>query len=276
MSFWSSCSVMLLVGPLALLAVARGEALDQLAGDADDDLGRAEAGHLLGFLERDLAVVDHGRDVGDGARLHVRETLALAARRRGRCRRRRRRSRRPAPWRTPCRCRARCTRRARSPSAAGGSGARRPCYGGSAAWPVAAGRCALGSRRPREWLPARSAAGRDACRAPGPCPADRRPALDARVRRGLTSAPAETPRATRSSLTVTKSCGSSASSARAMTPVAEHGAHVRANALRSSIESNRREYGDEPRAIDGVGALRASSAGVAAAGRPPAGAARDR
>src|SRR4249919_2264062 len=31
-----------LVGSLALLAVGRGEPLDQLAGDADDDLGRTE------------------------------------------------------------------------------------------------------------------------------------------------------------------------------------------------------------------------------------------
>ena len=67
-----------LVGLLALLAVGRGEALDQLPGDADDDLGRAEAGHLLGFLERDGAVVDDGRDVGDGPRLHVRQPLPLA------------------------------------------------------------------------------------------------------------------------------------------------------------------------------------------------------
>ena len=78
MSFWSSASVIGVSGLLALLAVGRGEALDQLAGDADDDLGRPEAGHLLGFLERDRAVVDDGRDVGDGARLHVRQALALA------------------------------------------------------------------------------------------------------------------------------------------------------------------------------------------------------
>ena len=64
---------------LALLGVDRREALDELAGDADDDLRRAEAGHLLGFLERDGAVVDDGRDVGDRARLHVREALALPA-----------------------------------------------------------------------------------------------------------------------------------------------------------------------------------------------------
>ena len=37
-----------------------------------------EPGHLLGFLERDRAVVDHRGDVRDGPRLHVRETLALA------------------------------------------------------------------------------------------------------------------------------------------------------------------------------------------------------
>ena len=55
-----------------------GEALDQLTGDPDDDLRRAEAGHLLGFLERDRTVVDDGRDVGHGPRLHVRQALALA------------------------------------------------------------------------------------------------------------------------------------------------------------------------------------------------------
>ena len=62
-----------------ILADARREALHQLAGDADDHLARAEAGHLLRFLERDLAVVDDRGDVGDRARLHVREALALAA-----------------------------------------------------------------------------------------------------------------------------------------------------------------------------------------------------
>ena len=67
-----------LVGLLALLAVGRGEALDQLTGDPDDDLGRTKAGHLLGFLEGDRAVVDDRGDVGDGARLHVREPLPLA------------------------------------------------------------------------------------------------------------------------------------------------------------------------------------------------------
>ena len=67
-----------LVGLLALLADARGKALDELPGDADDDLGRAEAGHLLGLLEGDLAVVDDRGDVGHGARLHVRQPLPLA------------------------------------------------------------------------------------------------------------------------------------------------------------------------------------------------------
>ena len=62
---------------LALLAVGRGEALDELAGDPDDDLLRPEAGHFLGFLEGHGAVVDDRRDVGDGAGLHVAEALAL-------------------------------------------------------------------------------------------------------------------------------------------------------------------------------------------------------
>ena len=68
-----------LLGLLALLGERRREALDELAGDADDDLGRPEAGHLLGLLERDRAVVDDRGDVGDRARLHVAQALALAA-----------------------------------------------------------------------------------------------------------------------------------------------------------------------------------------------------
>ena len=79
MSFWSSLSVIGWSGLLRSWRVRRREALDQLAGDADDDLGRPEAGHLLGLLERDRAVVDDRRDVGDRARLHVRQALALAA-----------------------------------------------------------------------------------------------------------------------------------------------------------------------------------------------------
>ena len=38
----------------------------------------SKPGHLLGLLERDRAVVDDRRDVGDGARLHVRQALAFA------------------------------------------------------------------------------------------------------------------------------------------------------------------------------------------------------
>src|SRR4030067_431233 len=53
------------------------ESLDELAGDSDDDLAWTEAGHLLGFLEGDRAVVHHGRDVGDRPGLHVRQALAL-------------------------------------------------------------------------------------------------------------------------------------------------------------------------------------------------------
>jgi hypothetical protein len=68
-----------LVGLAALLAVRGGEPLDELARDPDDDLGRSETGHLLGLLESDRTVVDDRGDVGDGARLHVRQTLTLAA-----------------------------------------------------------------------------------------------------------------------------------------------------------------------------------------------------
>ncbi len=67
------------LGLLALLGEGRGEALDELAGDADDDLRRPEPGHLLGLLEGDRAVVHDGRDVRDRARLHVRQALAPAA-----------------------------------------------------------------------------------------------------------------------------------------------------------------------------------------------------
>jgi len=63
----------------ALLDVRRGEPLDQLPGDPDHHLGGAEARHLLGFLQRDRAVVDHGADVRHGPRLHVGEALALPA-----------------------------------------------------------------------------------------------------------------------------------------------------------------------------------------------------
>ena len=101
-----------LVGPLALVVVGRREALHELAGDPDHDLARPEAGHLLGLLERDRAVVDDGRDVGDGARTTCGSGPGASGRPRGRCRGRRRRSRRRAPWRTRSRCRARCTRRA--------------------------------------------------------------------------------------------------------------------------------------------------------------------
>src|SRR5262249_22492140 len=48
------------------------------AGDADHDLAGAEAGHLLGFLERDRAVVDDRRDVRDRPGRHVAEALPLA------------------------------------------------------------------------------------------------------------------------------------------------------------------------------------------------------
>ena len=150
---------------------------------------------------------------------------------------RRRRSRTRAPWRTRSRHRAPCTRpAARSPLAAE-SGARRPCVfsrcwvalSGAVAQPrSSASRIAsraLGSRSrrvPRAW----AISGR-----PPP-----RPSITGAP--WLTSAPAETPRATRSSLTVTKSCGSSASSASAMTPSPSSARSARAKLCSSFIESN--------------------------------------
>ena len=71
---------------------------------------------------------------------------------------------------------------------------------------------------------------RDACPCPGPSrPAAALPSIAATPSR--TRSPAEMPRATRSSLTVTKSCGSSASRPSAMTPDAEHAAEVLRGAL---------------------------------------------
>ena len=224
-----------LVGLLAFLAVGRREALDELAGDADDDLARPEAGHLLGLLEGDRAVVDDGRDVGDGARLHVRRGPGACARRRGPCRARRRRSRRRAPWRTRCRRRARCRRRGSRPRRVARSRRQkaisppRRCAGADARSRSAASASASPSRRvPLPW----AICGRPPPLAPsGPAAA-------------LTRSPAAIPRSTRSSETVTKTCGSSASRARAMTPDAER---VRGSSLAAALSVVHRFVRDRPR-----------------------------
>ena len=168
--------------------VGRREALDQLAGDPDDDLGRPEAGHLLGLLERDRAVVDDRGDVGDRARLHVRQALALAPdaadravpgvvdlederlgelgadveRRAGGQRRR-----------SPSRCQMRRQKAIRPRSVVEARPAR--------------------SRR------ARRRARRGACPRPGPSRGGRRPGRRAPASRRVTRSPAAMPRATRSS-----------------------------------------------------------------------------
>ena len=178
-----------LVRLLALLAVGRREALDELAGDPDDDLGRPEAGHLLGLLERDRAVVDDGGDVGHRARLHVATGPGACGRRRG-----------------PCRGRPSSISKT---SALANSVPTSSAVQAASASPSS--RCQI--RRQKAIRPAvprarasrgspPSAAGearRAACPCPGPSPAGRRPGRRSRHRRGLTRSPAEMPRATRSS-----------------------------------------------------------------------------
>ena len=247
-----------LVGALALLAVGRREALDELAGDADDDLARPEAGHLLGLLEGDRAVVDDGRDVGDRARLHVAQALPLAADaadravavvadlederlrelradvERGAGGERRRRS---------SRCRM---RREEGHSA-------RPGHGRCGSPPSPAG----------------SPSAR-ACPCPGPSPAGRRPG-----RRSPATPPGRgrrptSPRPTRSSLTVTNSCGSSPSSPSAITPDPNDPADVLRDALQRVDRLERagvRDAADRPGATSSARA--ASSPGFGTPPPPP-------
>ena len=194
-----------LVGALALLAVGRREALDELAGDADRRPGSAGS--------RPSPRPPGGRPRSCRRPRRCRRPCPTACgsgpvacgRRRGPCRGRRRRSRRRGPSRTRCRCRARC---------------RRPA-------PRRSSRCRI--RRQKAIQPALVKAVRIAsiawpqpvgrrCPCPGPSPAGRRPGRRSPATASWTRSPADTPRATRSSLTVTKSCGSSPSSPSAITP----------------------------------------------------------
>ena len=109
MSCWSGC--------LRSWLTARGEALNELAGDADDHLVGAEAGHLLGFLERHLAVVDDRARCRRPCPTACAPGPAACGRRHAPWPCRRGRSRRRAPWQTPCRCPAPCRPASRSPSA---------------------------------------------------------------------------------------------------------------------------------------------------------------
>ena len=101
-----------LLGLLALLGERRREALDELAGDADDDLARAGSrpsprppgARPRSCRRRPRCPRPCPTACGSGP--------GACGRRRGRSRGPSRRSRTRAPWRTPCRCRAPCRRRA--------------------------------------------------------------------------------------------------------------------------------------------------------------------
>ena len=160
-------------------------------------LGASRPAMPLGLVERRPAVGHHGRDVGHGARLHVREALALPAHPGDHGTGVPAGSRRRGPWRTRCRCRApaghcsgltegprRTSRRSRStPDALALS---QPGAHAASRWPrrapVASGH--------RPW----AISGR-----PPPLP-------PLSVTTSRTRVAASTPWATRSSLTVTKSC----------------------------------------------------------------------
>ena len=137
---------------------------------------------------------------------------AACDRRRGRCPAPRRRSRRRAPWRTRCRCRARC-RSARLSASSRCQIRRQKAISASDAM-VARTDSRTAAERVGQSLAARP-------HAPGPSPGGRRPCAPIGPAAALTRSPAAIPRSTRSSDTVTKTCGASASRASAITPDAE-------------------------------------------------------
>ena len=95
----------------------------------------------------------------------------------------------------------------------------------------------------------RSASGQPvapACPCPAPSPAGRRPGRRSRRPPPSTRSPADTPRSTRSSLTVTKTCGSSASRPSAITPDANAAADVLRDALQRVDRLERPGERDEP------------------------------
>src|SRR6476646_2817550 len=244
-----------LVRALALLAVRRREALDELSRDADDDLGRSESSHLLGFLERDCTVVDDGRDVGDRPRLHVREALTLSPHP----------SNRPVPGLVDLEDERLGELR---PDVEGGAR-------GEALVTVALPDPAPEGHQPAAASAARSAArasSRPARRVPLPWAISGRPpplppiaGIAARTR-----SPAAIPRAMRSSETVTNSWGSSLSRASAMTPLPRASRVSRARPLSASIESA--AIGAMTDRMPGVAssARLASSAGRGRPAPPPA------
>ena len=115
-----------------------------------------------------------------------------------------------------------------------GSGAGWPCVSAARDAVAVPGHAAARWRRARPRCPS---AGRPC---PAPSPAGRRPARRWRAWPHATRSAAETPRATRSSLTVTKTCGSSSSSTSAMMPEPSAPRTSLAKALSSSIDAKRR------------------------------------
>ena len=217
MSFWSSPSVIGWSGFLrSWLWVVVKPLTSSPAMPMTTWVG-PKAGHLLGFLERDRAVVDDGRDVGDGPRLHVGRPWRL------------RPTPRTVPW--PVAVDVEDERLGElGPDVERRAGGQR--FAG-VALPDAAPE---GHQAPFSSLVADRGeglgqTGAARARGPGPSAGGRRRAPRSPASPTVTRSPAEMPRATRSSETVTKSCGSSASSASATTPGAERAAHVAGRGL---------------------------------------------
>ena len=246
------------LGLLALLGERRGEALDELAGDADDDLASA------------------------GSRPSPRPPGA-----RPRSCRRRRRCPRPCP--TACgsgpgacgptprtvpwpvssisntSALANSVPMSSAVQAAGTApSSRSRCGAGTPSRPPrprARPRASRGARRgrpPRRARPrSRPRAPLAACPCPGPSPGGRRRGRRCWLTAAWTSGPAAMPRATRSSLTVTNSCGSSASSPRAITPLGSEPRTSFAKPLSASIDVEVQRGADERDAVaDGLGVRR--------------------
>ena len=126
-----------------------------------------------------------------------------------------------------------------------------------------------GRRRRRARPRSRLRAPRVACPCPGPSPGGRRRGRRCWSRRCWTSEPAAMPRATRSSLTVTNSCGSSASRPRAITPLGNAPRRSLAKPLSASMDS--KSPAVPMNATPGAELLRASRRGRrASGGRRPA------
>ncbi len=75
MSLSSSCSVMGASGFLRSWLWLVVKPFTSSPGDADDDLGRVDAGRALRLAQRRPAVLDHALDIGDRRRLHVTQAL---------------------------------------------------------------------------------------------------------------------------------------------------------------------------------------------------------